>query len=79
MWHGSLEGDAFRHAWLAEAAAASGRVGFESGTTSFDAARQQRIDALADSLEEHVDLDRVLELIEHGPPAGLPTVPGGLA
>ena len=79
MWHGSLEGDQLRRALLVEAAALCGRGEFEPGTTSFGAARQQRIDGLADAIEEHVDLDRILGLIEQGPPGDLPLVGGGLA
>jgi adenosylcobyric acid synthase len=79
MWHGSLECDDFRHAWLTEAARLVGRTGFEPGTARFGDARHRRIDALADALEEHLDLDRVVGLIENGPPADLPVVRGGLA
>ena len=78
MWHGCFEGDAFRGAWLRLAADLVGRGGIETGAVSFGAARERRIDALADALEEHLDLDAVLTLVEHGAPAGLPTVRGGL-
>jgi adenosylcobyric acid synthase len=79
MWHGSLEGDALRRAWVTEAAALLGRPGFRPGAVSFPAAREQRIDALADAVEEHLDMDAVLRLVEQGAPAGLPLVTGGLA
>ena len=78
MWHGCLEGDAFRGAWLRLAAELVGRGGIEIGSVSFSSARERRIDALANALEEHLDLDRVLELVEHGPPGGLAVVRGGL-
>ncbi len=78
MWHGCLEGDVFRAAWLRAAAAAAGRDGLAVGTTSFAAARESRIDAIADALEEHLDLDAVLRLVEHGAPPGLAPVRGGL-
>ena len=78
MWHGCLEGDAFRGAWLRLVAGLAGRDGIEAGTVSFAAARERRIDTLADALEEHLDLDAVLTLVEHGAPAGLPMVRGGL-
>ncbi len=68
MWHGCLEGDAFRAAWLQEAAAAAGRDDLDVGTVSFAAAREARIDAIADAVEEHLDLDAVLDLVEHGAP-----------
>jgi adenosylcobyric acid synthase len=77
MWHGCFEGDAFRSAWLRLAADLVGRPGPETGTVSFAAAREARIDAIADALEEHLDLDTVLRLVEHGPP-DLPPVRGGL-
>jgi adenosylcobyric acid synthase len=79
MWHGSLEGDAFRRAWLLEAAALAGREPFRPGTATFSAARERRIDDLADAVEEHLDLDAILDLVEHGAPPSLPLVAGGLA
>jgi len=78
MWHGCLEGDAFRGAWLRLAADLVGRSDIGTGTVSFAAARENRIDALADALEEHLDLDAVLRLLEHGAPSDLPLVRGGL-
>jgi adenosylcobyric acid synthase len=78
MWHGCLEGDAFRAALLREAASAVGRDGVVVGTASFAAARESRIDAIADALEEHLDLDAVLRLVEHGAPPNLAPVRGGL-
>jgi adenosylcobyric acid synthase len=78
-WHGCLEGDAFRGAWLRLAADLAGRDGIETGAVSFAAARERRIDILADAIEEHLDLDRILHLVEHGPTPGLPVVRGGLA
>ena len=78
MWHGSLEGDDLRRTWLAEVA---GRLGvpFTAGTQSFAAAREARIDALADAMEEHLDLDALLDLVASGAPRGRPVVRGGLA
>jgi adenosylcobyric acid synthase len=78
MWHGCLEGDAFRRAWLRLAADLAGRDGIEAGTASFADARERRIDALADAVEEHLDLDAVLRILEHGAPPGLEPVRGGL-
>ncbi|KQX64527.1 cobyric acid synthase [Angustibacter sp. Root456] len=73
MWHGSLEGDALRRAWLAQVAGSSARP-FTPGSVGFAAAREQRIDALADAVEEHLDLDAVLGLVERGAPPGLPVL-----
>jgi adenosylcobyric acid synthase len=78
MWHGCLEGDAFRRAWLTLAAELAGVTGFRADGVSFAAARESRIEVLADAIEEHLDLDAVLRLVEHGPPADLPQVRGGL-
>jgi adenosylcobyric acid synthase len=79
MWHGSLEGDAFRRAWLAEVASLLGRADFTAGPVSFSAARERRIDELADAVEEHLDMETVVRLVEQGAPADLPVVTGGLA
>jgi len=76
-WHGLLEEDGFRRAWLAGLAASVG-VPFLPATNGFAAAREARIDALADAVEEHLDLDAVMGLVERGAPGGLPVVTGGL-
>jgi adenosylcobyric acid synthase len=72
-WHGALENDAFRRALLVRLAAERGR-GFVPGDTSFARAREARLDVLGDLIEAHLDTDKLAELIEHGPPAGLPDV-----
>lgn len=71
MWHGALEGDALRAAFLGEVldVAASG--------VSFPAARQRRLDVLADLVERHVDVDAVMDLARRGAPPGLPVLPPG--
>ena len=77
MWHGSLESDAFRQAFLVEVAAAVGRSHSPSGV-SFQSARQARIDLLADLIDKHVDVDALVTLIDQGVPTGLPILaPGG--
>jgi adenosylcobyric acid synthase len=68
MWHGSMEGDELRHAWLREAAAVLGRPPSEPGAVRFAEARDRRIDVLADAVERHLDVDRLLELATSGPP-----------
>lgn len=78
MWHGCLEGAEFRAAWLNAVADHAGVCGFRAGNVSFAAAREARIDAIADALERHLDLEAVLALIEHGPTPGLASVRGGL-
>ena len=72
-WHGALEHDAFRRALLRRVATARGRR-FEPGTGSFAAAREQRLDVLGDLVADHLDTDRLTDLIEGGVPAGLPTI-----
>ena len=76
MWHGSLESDDFRAAFLAEVAAIVGRVRTPSGI-GFDAAREQRLDHLADLIERHADVEALLRLIDAGPPSGLPALAPG--
>jgi adenosylcobyric acid synthase len=78
LWHGALENDAFRRAWLAEVAAQAGRADFvPAPDTSFAALRTARLDLLADAVEEHLDTDALLALVEYGTPAGLPFVAPG--
>ncbi|MFE7777522.1 cobyric acid synthase [Streptomyces sp. NPDC057445] len=76
-WHGSLESDGFRRAFLREVAAAAGRRFVPAPDTSFGALREEQLDRLGDLIEEHADTDALLKLIESGPPAGLPFVPPG--
>lgn len=76
MWHGSLEGDALRGAWLREVAAAAGRE-VRTGAVSFPAEREARIDTLADLIEEHLDVDALLSMLGDRPT--LPTLTGTLA
>lgn len=77
LWHGCLEGDDFRAGWLTEVATLLGRTDVRVGGVSFAAAREARIDAIADAVEQHLDVAAVLGLIEDGPPP-LPVVRGGL-
>lgn len=76
MWHGSLEGDAFRTALLGEVARLLGRDREPSGV-SFAASRERRLDLLADLVEEHLDLDALHDLAVAGPAVGLPVLPPG--
>jgi adenosylcobyric acid synthase len=77
MWHGSLESDGFRQAFLGEVAACSGRTRAPSGVV-FAERREARLDLLGDLVEEHLDVDALLTLAEHGAPAGLPVLPPGV-
>lgn len=76
-WHGSLESDGFRRAFLREVAAAAGRRFVPAPDTSFSALREEQLDLLGDLIEEHADTDALLRLIEGGAPAGLPFLPPG--
>jgi adenosylcobyric acid synthase len=76
VWHGALESDGFRRAFLGEVASLSGRA-WEPGTRPFEDVRQARLDALGDLVAEHLDTEAVLRLLSEGPPLGLPFVPPG--
>lgn len=76
MWHGSLEHDAFRQAFLVEVAAAAG-ASYTPSTVSFAAAREARFDVLGDLVEEHLDVDALLGLVASGAPADLRMLPPG--
>ena len=76
-WHGALENDGFRRAFLAEVARISGRRFTPAPDTDFAAVREARLDALGDLITEHADTDSLWRLIEHGPPADLPLLPPG--
>ncbi|PYC73039.1 cobyric acid synthase CobQ [Streptomyces tateyamensis] len=76
-WHGALENDGFRRAFLRAVAAAAGRAFVPAPDTCFAAARQERLDRLGDLIEEHADTDALWRLIEGGAPGGLPFVAPG--
>ncbi|WP_328772567.1 cobyric acid synthase [Streptomyces sp. NBC_00286] len=76
-WHGSLESDGFRRAFLREVAAAAGRRFVPAADTSFAALREQQLDRLGDLIENHADTDALWRLIESGAPSGLPFIPPG--
>lgn len=71
MWHGSLEGDELRGAFLAAT------IGRAPSRVSFAAARDHRIDLLGDLVERHLDVDALLALARAGAPAGMPVLPPG--
>jgi len=70
LWHGSLESDGFRSAYLAGVAEAVGATWAPSGV-SFPAARERRFELLADLAEAHLDVDALLALARDGAPADL--------
>jgi adenosylcobyric acid synthase len=76
-WHGVLENDAFRRAFLADVAGTAGRAFTPAPDTDFAALREAQLDALGDLVERHLDTEALRRLIESGSPAGLPLVPPG--
>ncbi|RZS34721.1 adenosylcobyric acid synthase (glutamine-hydrolysing) [Herbihabitans rhizosphaerae] len=77
-WHGLLENDGLRRAFLAWAAKHAGRDGFIAApNVSFAAARAAQLDLLGDLVADHLDTDAVRRLIDSGPPSGLPALPPG--
>lgn len=69
MWHGSLEGDALRRAFLGEV------LQLSPSSVSFPAAREYRLDRLGELVEEHLDVDALVDLARRGAPPGLPVLP----
>jgi adenosylcobyric acid synthase len=70
MVHGSLEDDGTRARFLTDALGVASRA-------SFPEARERRLDRLAELVEEHLDVDALLELATHGAPRSLPVLPPG--
>ena len=78
-WHGALENDDFRRAFLAEVAALAGRAFTPAPDTAFAAVRQARLELLGDLVADHLDTDALTSLIENGPPPALPSVKASLS
>jgi adenosylcobyric acid synthase len=77
IWHGALESDGFRRAYLAHVAAACGVRFAPDPSVSFAAEREKQLDRLGDAVEEYLDTDRIWRLIEDGPTPGLALLPPG--
>ena len=73
-WHGALENDEFRRAFLTEVAALAGRDFTPAPGTEFAAVREARLDALGDLVAGHLDTAALSRLISGGPEPGLPTL-----
>ena len=73
-WHGIMENDEFRRAFLAEVAALAGRDFTPAPGTEFAAVRQARLDVLGDLVADHLDTGALSVLISSGPPPRLPPV-----
>jgi adenosylcobyric acid synthase len=72
-WHGVLECDEFRRALLSWVAALRRRR-WTPGHEPFAAARERRLDALGDLIEQHADTEALLALLERGPAPDPPPV-----
>jgi adenosylcobyric acid synthase len=77
-WHGALENDGFRRAFLTEVTRISGRRFVPAPDTDFAAVREARLDRLGDLIDQHADTEALDRLIEEGAPDGLPVLPPGL-
>ncbi|HEX2728167.1 MAG TPA: cobyric acid synthase [Rubrobacteraceae bacterium] len=72
-WHGVLECDDFRRAYLRRVAEERG-LDWQPGNEPFAAAREAQFEALGDLIAQNIDRDAVLRLIDAGQPAGLPVI-----
>jgi adenosylcobyric acid synthase len=77
-WHGALENDEFRRAFLTEVAALAGRDFTPAPGTDFAAVRTARLDVLGDLVATHLDTAALTRLIENGPEPGLPALVASL-
>jgi adenosylcobyric acid synthase len=69
-WHGLFDNDDVRRDWLTDAAAAADRRGFVvADDVDVTGRRDAQLDAMADLLAEHLDVDAVLDLVDAGAPA----------
>ena len=78
FWHGLLDNDDFRRAWLTRVADAAGRNGFVvCPDTNVAARRDAQLDLIAELLASHLDLDAVFGLLD-GPPPRRPHIASAL-
>ena len=78
-WHGALENNDFRRAFLTEAAALAGRDFTPAPGTDFAAVREARLDALGDLVSGYLDTAALSRLITEGPAPGMPSVVASLS
>ena len=74
-WHGTLENDVFRRAFLAEVAGRAGRDFVAAPDTCFAAVRQAQLDVMGDLVAAYLDTAVLSQLIGEGPPPGLAVIP----
>ena len=78
-WHGTLENDGFRRAFLTEVASLAGRDFTPAPGTDFAQLREARLDVLGDLVADHLDTVALAQLISGGAPRDLPVLlPAGL-
>jgi len=69
IWHGTLECDDFRRAWLTKIAMEAGSAWRpDPRAIAFAARREAMIDTLADAVAAHLDLDRLLDTARDAAP-----------
>ncbi|MGQ0847330.1 MAG: cobyric acid synthase [Sporichthyaceae bacterium] len=71
-WHGVLESDGFRRAFLTDVADAAGATWRPGPPVRFAEVRSARLDALGDLVADHLDTAALTDLIEGGVPSRLP-------
>lgn len=77
-WHGVLECDEFRRAYLRRIAEERG-LDWRPGGESFAAAREKQYEDLGDLIAENVDRESLMRLIERGAPGRMPVVSSQLS
>jgi len=77
-WHGVLESDDFRRAFLTWIAAES-NLDWRAGDRSFATAREAQLEKLGDLIADNLDRDALRRLVDNGPPSGLPVVSSQLS
>ena len=65
-WHGLFENDQWRRSFLTELARVNDKRVVVSPSTCFEDRREARIEALADLVDEHLDVGALLQLLERG-------------
>ena len=77
-WHGLLDNDDFRRAWLTRVADAAGRSGFVvCDDTNVVARRDAQLELIAELLATRLDVDAVLGLLD-GPAPRRPQIASAL-
>jgi adenosylcobyric acid synthase len=77
-WHGVLESDDFRRAFLTWIAAES-NLDWRPGDESFATAREAQLEKLGELIADNVDRDALMRLVDDGPPSGLPVISSQLS